>query len=372
MRELNAILECWRKDASAPGVLATVVQVEGSSYRRPGARMLISPDGGHIGTISGGCLEGDVARKAAWWTANGQPILRVYDTMSDDDAAWEFGLGCNGVIHVLLEPLARPGTRALLAHLNGCQTVRRETVVATVIRSDGSQYQQGDHFFGSAMPRELGAHAAGVSECRRSRLLHLPDADVFLEYVAPPQRLLVLGAGHDALPLVNVASSLGWSITVADVRSGYAKPARFPGASAVVTIPASGELDSEIDADTAVVFMTHNYPLDARLLPQVLAKRPRYVGLLGSWKRTCRLFEATGQQLSGAHIHAPIGLDIGGESPESIAIAIVAEIQAALNGRSGAPLRWRQDSIHDAVERVGLASGRFDEPVREPAVCEAA
>ncbi|MFN7924515.1 MAG: XdhC family protein [Bryobacteraceae bacterium] len=372
MRELDAILECWRRNPSAPGVLATVVHVEGSAYRRPGARMLISPGGAHIGTISGGCLEGDVARKAAWWTAGGAPALRVYDTMSDEDAAWEFGLGCNGVIHVLLEPLSHGGTQALLAHLDRCLSSRRDTVVATVIRCGGGRYRQGDHFFGSDMPAEFSEQAAAVLDARRSRLLHLPGADVFLEHVAPPQRLVVLGAGHDALPVVSSAASLGWDITVADVRSGYAKPSRFPGASSVVTIPPTGDVDLGIDADTAVVFMTHNFPLDTRLLPGVLAKRPRYVGLLGSWMRTKRLFEAAGQDLRGPHIHAPVGLDLGGESPESIALAIVAEIEASLHGRTAASLRWRQDPIHDAVVTVGRPSERLAEAVREPATCEIA
>ena len=353
MRELNAILEAWRESPQASGVLATVVHVEGSAYRRPGARMLIRSDGSRVGTISGGCLEGDVARKAGWWTAGGDPVLRVYDTMSDDDAVWEFGLGCRGRIHVLLEPVATPGARALLEHLSNSQEARQETVVATVVRAaSDSTYRTGEHLF--EFPLEIAAEARETLAGKCSRLLHLPYADIFLEYFGPTQRLVIFGAGHDAIPLVTVAAMLGWSVTVADVRSGYAKPERFPGAGCVAVLPPSGDASSiAINHDTAVVFMTHNLGLDIRLLPQVMALRPRYFGLLGPWKRTELLFEEAGLAPHGANLHAPIGLDLGGDSAEAIAIAIVAEIQATLAGRTGGSMRWRNDPIHSPVYEIG-------------------
>ena len=376
MNELKEILGAWRRNRRAPGVLATVVHVEGSAYRRPGARMLIGGDGTRIGTISGGCLEGDVVRKAAWWTAAGDPVLRVYDTMSgEDDAAWEFGLGCNGRIHVLLERMECAATQALLEHLDQCQSARRETVVATVLRSDdGCAYRTGDHFFAGSLSGSVGVQAAEALCQKRSRLFRLPEADFFLEYAAPPQQLVIFGAGHDALPVVAAAASLGWSVTVADVRSGYAKAERFPGAARVVTLPASGDISSlEIGPDAAVLLMTHNYPLDTRLLPLVWPLAPRYLGLLGPWRRTGKLFAEVGIEPRGANLFAPVGLDLGGESPESIALSIVTEIQSAINGRSARSLRWRTASIHDAVHETGDAPeplARAFEP--ELAVCERA
>lgn len=378
MKDLQQILAIRRH---TPGILATVVHVEGSAYRRPGARMWIDPTTGrHIGTISGGCLEGDVARKAAWWTSQGDPVLRVYDTMSDEDAAWEFGLGCAGVIYILLERSDTPGTQSLLNHLDAVSQSDQPSVIATVVRaSQSSSYRTGDHFCGlDAMPPELADAAATALRDNRSCLLRIGGAavEVFLEVVTPPQRLVIFGAGHDAVPLVSSASSLGWRVTVADVRSGFTKPDRFPGASEVVTLPPGGRIDNKvvIDDTTAVVFMTHNLPLDVNLLPQVLERNPRYLGLLGPWKRTERLYRTAGLEPRGSFLHAPVGLDLGGDTPESIALSIVAEIQARLHNRAGGSLRWRRDSIHNPVEiqnALGAAiEPQFPEIPREAAACE--
>ncbi len=374
MRELNAILDAWRADRQAPGVLATVVHVEGSAYRRPGARMLISSEGRHIGTISGGCLEGDVAKKAAWWTASGDPVVRIYDTMSDDDAVWEFGLGCNGVIHVLLERVESAATQALLAYLDQRQQARQECVVGTVVRAarDGL-YRAGDHLFGArAFTGAIAGPARETLIGRRSRLLHLPQADIFLEYLAPPQRLVIFGAGHDVIPVVSLAASLGWDVTVADVRSGYTKPKRFPGAGGVVLLPPSGDASAvTIDADTAVMVMTHNLQLDGRLLPQLLRARPAYLGVLGPKRRMERVGEEAGLDLSIAGIHSPAGLDLGGDAPESIALAIIAEIHAYLNARLGGSLRWGVGPIHAPAQEVGLVASALEEPeAASSVICE--
>ncbi|MCX6598075.1 MAG: XdhC family protein [Acidobacteria bacterium] len=371
MRELNAILDAWRAAPLPGGVLATVVHVEGSAYRRPGARMWIGSDGHCVGTISGGCLEGEVARKASWWTAGARPVLRVYDTSSDDDAVWEFGLGCNGVISVLLERSAAPATAALLTYLDACQRERRATVVATVVRAaEHSCFHTGDHFF-DVFPAELAGPCAETLKLGRSRLLCLPDAELFLEHIAPPQRLVVFGAGHDVVPVVNAASLLGWEITVADVRSGYTKAQRFPGAARVVTLPPNGSIAGlDIGPDTAVVMMTHNFPLDEKLLPQILPLDPPYLGLLGPWQRTERLYRQLGLRPEGVNLHAPVGLDLGGDAPESIALAIVAEIQSVFCGRTGAPLRWRRRAIHDPAEKLGATLDALPAFTAEFAGCE--
>lgn len=373
MHELHAILKEWNNGASTPGsVLATVVHVEGSAYRRPGARMWIRPDGTRTGTISGGCLEGDVARKAAWWTNSGQPVLRVYDTTSDEDAVWAFGLGCNGVIYVLLERADSPDTHALLAFLEEGRRAQREDVVATVVRtSPDTRYRTGQHFFGpGGMPAELAASARAALTARRSHLLHRNGADFFFEYLAPPPRVVVFGAGHDVIPVVQFAAALGWSVTVADVRSGYAKPERFPGAEAVTVLPPSGSLSGiRIDRDTAVVVMTHNFPLDAKLLPQLLPLQPRYLGLLGPRQRTTRLFEEIGLDPLRYDLHSPVGLDLGGDTPEAIALSIVAELQSEFAGRPGGPLRWSRGPIHVPVPEIGQPSNLESLPSSVP-VCE--
>jgi xanthine/CO dehydrogenase XdhC/CoxF family maturation factor len=207
-------------------------------------------------------------------------------------------------------------------------------------------------------------------QSRRCRLLHVAGADVFMEYIGPAQRLVVFGAGHDVIPVVSLAAGLGWDVTVADVRSGYAKPERFPGAERVLTLAPTGALgDIRIDRDTAVVMMTHNYPLDTMLVPQILPFRPRYLGLLGPKKRTVRLFEEIGLDSLRHDLHAPVGLDIGGDQPAAIALSIIAEIQAVLSGRRGGELRWNVGPIHNPVEEMGRATG-LEELQTAVAECE--
>lgn len=356
MRELDAILDAWRRDRHARGVLATVVHVEGSAYRRPGARMWIGADGKRIGSISGGCLESDVSKKAAWWTSGGQPVVRVYDTSAEDDAVWEFGLGCNGVITVLLEPVEAGPVQAMFEYLSTRQ--RKGAVMATVIRAAETNPTRrvGERWFGevAAIP-ELNREMEAAARRQSSRMVHLPGGeDVWIEWIGPAPRLVVLGAGHDARPVTELAAMLGWRTTVADGRPAYARRECFPGAEEVQVIPPDGDLSAlGLNADCAVVLMTHNYPQDRKLLPQILAAGPRYLGMLGPRKRAERLFEELGIEARDWDIHAPVGLDIGSEDPETVALAIVSEIQATLTGRGGGRLRERAGKIHDDPEERG-------------------
>lgn len=385
MRELHAILDTWRAlDASqAEAVLATVVHVTGSSYRRPGARMLIVPDGRRIGCVSGGCLEGEIVRKAWWFTESGAPAVRVYDTTSEDDAVWEFGLGCNGVVHVMLERVNTPAASGMLHFLDAQRAARKPSVVATVIRTGAaSRIQVGDRLLldeswtpsgslsGSAVELEVLVHAAAALREKRSRLAHLGATDVFVEWIGPPLSLLIFGAGHDAIPLVNFARQLGWDVTVADGRPAYARPERFPGARRVVGLSAGDPLrDVAIDRESIVVMMTHNYPLDSLLLPRILPLGPRYLGLLGPRARADRLFAELGL-VPPACVHAPAGLDAGCDSPEAIALSIVAEIQAETSSRTGGKLKYRREPIHAAAYEVGPPSAGQTAGALRPSYCE--
>jgi xanthine/CO dehydrogenase XdhC/CoxF family maturation factor len=384
MRELHAILDAWRNLDAADGdaVLATVVHVTGSAYRRPGARMLIVPGGRRIGCVSGGCLEGEIVRKAWWFTESGAPVVRVYDTTSEDDAVWEFGLGCNGVVHVMLERVNAPAASQMLAFLDAHLSAREPAVVATVIRTDSaSGIQVGDRLLldqswtprgslcGSAIEPQALVHAAATLREKKSRLAHLGTTDLFVEWIGRPLSLVVFGAGHDTIPLVNFARQLGWDVTVADGRPAYARPERFPGAGRVVWLPAEDPLRGVIiDAETAVVMMTHSYPLDLRLLPRILPLHPRYLGLLGPRARANRLFSELGLNRP-ACVHAPAGLDAGGDTPEAVALSIVAEILAQTNSRAGGKLKYRRDALHTAAYEVGMTSSEKPEGVR-PSFCE--
>ncbi len=373
MDELGAVLNAWRRIRAGGGsaVLATVVHVEGSAYRRPGARMLICEDGNCVGAISGGCLESDIARKAAWWTADGRPALRVYDT-SSEEAAWEFGLGCNGVITVMLERLNRPETDEALTFIHARRAARESSVVATVIRAEGSAgVRLGDRLLwhagaargGAVMWSPLAGETADAAVCaheeRRSRLLHLESADVFVEFVPARQQLVIFGAGRDAIPVVTIAAEQGWNITVADGRPAYAKAARFPGADAVLRIPSDSDIsDIAFDPGAVVLMMTHNYSQDGKLLPQILERRPRYLGMLGPRRRAESLFDEIGEDIRKWNVNAPAGLDLGGDSPAGIALSIVSEIQSVLAGRSGIALRWRSGPIHAAPAESGRAGSQ--------------
>ena len=358
MNELDLIVNSWR--AGVPGgVLATVVHVKGSAYRRPGARMLILPDGQRIGSISGGCLECDVCQKAWWLTHNGKPALRVYDSMSDDDAVWEFGLGCNGVVQVLLERVDSPDVDESLHIIEASRSNRTPAAIATVISTSpasrlkvGSRLMLDDtHVSGSLADtkhRSTLCELARVALCEgTNRTVELEGQQLFIEVIQPPLPLVIFGAGPDAIPLVSLAKWLGWCVTVADGRPAYARQDRFAQADRVVLTPADDPTGTiAIDHGTAVILMTHNYLHDRELLERIIPLVPRYLGVLGPRIRTRRLLEHLDPAIDVFELHAPIGLDIGAETPESIAISIVAEIQATLAGRAGEMLMLRQGPIH--------------------------
>ena len=364
MNELREILTAWRSltGASRDSVLATVVHVTGSAYRRPGARMLIVPDGRRIGSVSGGCLEGEVAKKAWWFTGSRTPVLRVYDTSSDEEAAWEFGLGCNGVVEILLERVDTPAAAQMLAFLDTHQTKRAPAVVATVLRGVtlnvgdrllvDSGGVQGGSLAGTVAGSQILPHARTALAEKSSRVVSMGDIDVFVEWIGPTLPLVVFGAGHDAIPLVAVAGQLGWDISVADGRPAYACSTRFPQAERVIVMR-SGDLlrDISIGRDSAVLLMTHNYPLDLQLLPQILPFEPRYVGLLGPHARASRLFSDLKMQRP-QNVHAPVGLDIGCDTPAAVALSIVAEIQAVVSGRPAVKLSNRAGAIHEPAREI--------------------
>ncbi len=182
------------------------------------------------------------------------------------------------------------------------------------------------------------------------------ETDIFVEWIAPSLPLVIFGAGDDAIPMVAIANHLGWDITVADPRPVFARAERFPGAHRVVVLPPGEDpAHSLVDRESAVVMMTHNYSLDARLLPRIVAARPRYLGLLGPKARSGRLFRDIGLR-PPPFVHAPAGLDLGSPTPEAIALSITAEVAAVVAGHGGGKLRRRKKAIHDSAYEVGLAA----------------
>lgn len=347
-------------------VLATVVKVEGSAYRRPGARMLINALGQTEGTVSGGCLETEVAR-TAWWLTERGPALRSYSTAEDDedgDAAVRFGLGCNGTVHLLFE---RVGSAACRLLLDGCRTLTPGSEgisVATVVNAAQPELLgqrlllSADEQLHGTLPVDWSAPLLPLLQQARftqRAALHrfrqpAGEVEVLIEHLRPARRLVVFGGGHDAQPLVRMAKLQGLHVTVVDSRAHFARASRFPDADAVLL----GQLDSsfalaDLLADAAVVVMTHSLQQDAWWLAQALRSSACYIGQLGPRERTERLL--AGMALDNlpavARLHYPVGLDLGGDTPESVALAILGEITAVLNGRTGGLLQQRQTAIHE-------------------------
>ncbi len=370
MRELREILAAWERTRSAGGraVLATIVDASGSTYRRPGARMLIPERGDPVGLLSGGCLEGDLAERAAAVPASGKPRCVVYDMTSQDDLVWGLGLGCAGKLHVLLEPLPGPA-EAYLAFLARCHAERAQGAVATLIESadpgrvgrrrtlDAAGGTAGS--LGAAALDESCADLLAAARDRGITRLHAPGGiaagvRVLIEGVVPPPALVVFGAGPDAVPVVRLAGELGWHVTVVDHRAAFAVAARFPEAAAVVCCdPAEVPRRVAFDAASAALVMTHKFLHDVELARVLLPSAARYVGFLGPRAHTEQLLlelrrqglRPTPDQL--ARVHGPVGLDIGAETPEEIALSAIAEIRAALLGRRGGPLRDRVGPLHE-------------------------
>lgn len=331
MPEIPRILSLLDQAAGQPAALATLVQVEGSSYRRPGARLLLLADGRRVGSISGGCLEEDVLDHARRVIASGQAALVVYDTTTENDLVWGVGLGCQGVVRIFIEPLPA-GRPAWLAVLR--QNLRERRPTPLIVEYAGT-VSPGTRLAAETTPGE-------------------PGAGIFRETIAAPPALIICGAGDDAQPLARMALETGWHVTVADTRAAYATPERFAGVDQILAAPV-GEIAAGLrpDARTFVVVMTHRYADDLAWLRTLLPRDFAYLGLLGPRQRTDRLLAelpAGGPAPTAAQLvklHAPVGLDLGGGTPETVALSILAEIQTRLTGRTPGFLRDRAGPIHD-------------------------
>ena len=347
--------------------LATIVAVRGSTYRRPGARLLVPEEGAPIGNISGGCLEGDVADMARLVMEEGRARLAGWDLTADDDAVWGLGLGCNGAIEVFIEPADRAAeaARALRTALEEERPISLVTVIEStepeaivpgarlIVMPDGAVEGSLGR---SDVDAEAIAAARELLTTERSEIRTLAEGiRAFVEILDPPLRLVICGAGHDAVPLVRAASLLGWNVTVVDDRPAFLNRERFPEAHGFAPVDDPSEVAEAVtvDARTFVVVMTHNFLRDKAYLRGLLTTDARYVAMLGPAARTQRLLmelEEEGTPITDegrSRIHGPAGLDLGAEGPEEIAQAIIGEIVAVRRGRDGGFLKERPTPIHD-------------------------
>jgi len=380
------------KDQGRPMALATIVSVSGSTYRRPGARLLVPDEGASVGNLSGGCLEGEVEDVGRGVMASGESRLTLYDLTADDEVIWGWGLGCNGAIEVFVEPAERAAEIAdtlrdaieneravAIATVLTCTSTPSSTLSkpSSTLSSPSSTpgvpvgarllVRPGEDRRGStgvsALDDELELRARDALASGRTEALSFMvsgyQVRAFIESVLPAPRLLVCGAGHDAIPVVKLASELGWRTVVVDDRSDFLDRARFPGAGELVEAqPGEAAAKAGFDRRCFALVMSHNYLRDRDYLKSFLGSDVAYIGMLGPQARTERLLAdlategivASSERLSV--IHGPAGLDLGSEGPEEIAVAIVAEVLAVTRAREGGFLRDRSGTMHDHLERA--------------------
>ncbi|ALW85831.1 hypothetical protein AUC43_12450 [Hymenobacter sedentarius] len=378
MTELQRLLLAYDQHRAdgRPCALATVVEVLGSAYRRPGARMLVTDDGQLTGAISGGCLEGDARQRARQAIFRGQPALVTYDTRDEDDPRHGLGPGCQGVVRILLEPLDFADAENAMELLRNFASYPEPAVLATVFATEAADLRAGVGqrllLTAAGTVRGTADLAAPLAEAARATLAQgtsqVLDIDTeagpvraLVELLTPPLRLRIYGAGNDAQPLVRLAASLGWHITVLDGRPHLTTAARFPEAAEVRVLPVAAMAQEEPGTAYAVL-LSHNYAYDLAALQLHLPAPTPYIGLLGPRAKAARLLDeldlaaAEQQELLATRLHSPIGLDLGSETPEEIALAIVAEIQASRSNRNGRPLRERAGTVHapNTFELQGL------------------
>jgi xanthine/CO dehydrogenase XdhC/CoxF family maturation factor len=347
--------------------LATITSVRGSTYRRPGARLLVPDEGPVIGNLSGGCLEGQVEAIARDVMSDGRPRLEFYDLTADDEVVWGWGLGCNGAIEVLIEPAeaAVEIAHALATAIRDERTVAVGTVLDSTVegiaRGERVLRVDGDREGALGDTGAMSQVDAAVANALLSGNGGIESIEagggtirVFIEVLEPPLRLLVCGAGHDAIPLVRYAALLGWKVTVVDDREAFLSEERFPEASQFVLAEPSAVADKAgVDRRAYAVVMSHNYLRDRDYLRAFLGTDVAYIGMLGPRARLERLLNdlaADGVEPSEADrekLFGPAGLDLGGEGPDEIAAAIVGEVLAIARRRAGGSLRERPGTIHD-------------------------
>lgn len=370
MKEISEILKA-HSQAKATGkktALATVVKVEGSSYRQPGARMLVTEDGLLTGAISGGCLEGDALRKALLSIHQQQNKLITYNTSNEDDSEVGLQLGCNGIVHILFEYIDDAVENNPIQLLQQLEFERKDAVVATVFSLKRQAAQQGTLLFYRENETPIYANTTTLNiledvkqalniKATVVRQLHdEQENEVLADYINPPVSLVIVGAGNDVQPLVKMTSLLGWEITIGEGRATHATKKRFPEAKNVFVVKPEQLLENiSIDAQTYFVLITHNYKYDLAVLKLLVQTNCNYIGILGPKTKLNRMLDdlnSEGIQLAEEKlntIYGPIGLDLGAETAEEIALSIVAEIKAVMSGKQGVSLKYKTEKIHSST-----------------------
>ena len=374
MKEIKKIIEAYESLESQrkKAALATVVRVRGSAYRRPGARMLITDDGRWTGAISGGCLEGDALRKARRAILDNKPSLVTYDTMDDASAtSLAVGLGCNGIIDVLIEPIHPHEKNNPIHFLKEFVEKGEIAAHATLFNYSGKnpielgqrlQYNADQSITGNIADNTISKKI--INDLKKAWIAGKPatktytfdhgQLEVLLEILHPGIQLVIFGGGYDAAPVVTLANQMGWEVTVTDDCIAHLGEKRFPGACQVLMAPRNSISETiNFKRHSAALIMSHNYKYDLAVLKGLKDTKVQYVGIMGPKKRFDKMLDELQTENTNLptsfleKIHAPVGLDIGAETPDEIALSIISEIQAIFNHRKAGFLKDFKGPIHD-------------------------
>jgi len=368
MKELIEILNSLEELAASqdPMYLCTIVETKGSSYRRPGAKMLVRNFKNEIGIISGGCLENDILYRLKE-TDSVPPFILEHDSTSEEEILFGTETGCGGLVRILVEPFREILPRFEVLH--NLFVDRKDAMVATLIYEKSSTKNEWliisentiaeDCILNKSVKEELTTKAFELYKEKKSGYLTLGDPDqaqnvsVFFEYLPSPLHLYIFGAGNDAVPVADFARKMGWIVTVSDYRKNLLNGERFKAAHKLIHNN-TGSLHNHVieHKRSLVLLMTHNFSADLQLISQLLPLELGYLGMLGSRKRCSKIHRVLVQEdpkiaeLFKERLYFPTGLDISPDTPEEIAISILSEMLAVLNGRPGGHLRDSQRSVH--------------------------
>jgi xanthine/CO dehydrogenase XdhC/CoxF family maturation factor len=354
--------------AGQRAALATVVRIDGSAYRRAGAKLLVEAGGDTLGGVSGGCLEADVREIAMSVMREGVPRLRHYETGSDDSTVWGLGLGCNGSVDIFVQPVTAGNSVEVARHVRTLLAGDAPFAVSTIVRGTagvlGRTLATGDgppagSTGDPGLDRELARRAQLLLAAGQSKLHDIEPAGVgiasigvFTEVHAPPPRLVICGAGDDAMPLAAGASQLGYRVTVVDHRPAYLSRKRFPDVERIERRPDDGLEGLPLGPRTHLVVMTHSFAHDREWVRRLLGTDVPYIGLLGPRARRDEMLEqidATGGPVGATgtdRLFAPVGLDLDADGPEQIAVSILAELLAVRASSEPRHLREKEGVIH--------------------------
>lgn len=371
MKEFQQIIHAYEvsKSENQPVALATVVQVEGSAYRRPGARMLVTQEGNLTGAISGGCLEGDALRKAQAVIFQQKSMLVTYDTTDEDDQKFGVGLGCNGIIHVLIEPIDFANSDNPVELIKKALSDRMTSLLLTLFSVPNSKSEQIGTIYLKKGSLDFGSLSKVHTDLRQVLEMEIDVFDapqnliqsyseyqqlsVFLEVIKPPTRILLFGAGNDTIPVAKMAEILGFELILIDGRKNLATTSRFPQAKQIIQGSAEEVLDQiETDSNTVALLMTHNFEYEVVVLEKLLTFMIPYIGILGPKRKTEKLIErleSKGIQVHSDNIYAPVGIEIGAETSEEIALSVLAEIKAVMNKKQPIFLKEKLGPIHEKI-----------------------